>query len=156
MEKEKAKEIIKEFLTNMKVSFDDVEVDEETISKQPRFKIKTKEGHALIGRDGENFSALNHILKKVVGKKMKLGEEVRFVIDVNSFQESLVKEIENKAKILAERARSFKADVEMDPMTSYERMIAHSIIEGMTDVKTESKGEGKSRRVVIKFTGNKF
>ncbi len=162
MEKEKnllsndGKEIIKEFLSSMKVSFDNVEVDEESISKQIRFKIQTKEGHSLIGPTGENFSALNHLLKKVIGKKLKLSEEVRFVIDVNNFQEGMVNEIENKAKILAERARSFKSDVEMDPMSSYERMIAHSILEGYPEIKTESKGEGRSRRIVIKFIGDKF
>ena len=154
--KEEGKKLIEEFLSNMKVSFVSVEVDEETISKQPRFKIQTKEQHALIGQNGENFSAFNHIIKKIIGKKLKLGEEVRFVIDVNNYQEGMVKEIETKAKILAERSRSFKVDVEMDPMTSYERMIAHSILDGMADIKTESKGEGRSRRVVIKYIASKF
>ncbi len=53
--------------------------------------------------------------------------------------------------MLAKRARSFKIDVEMDPMTSYERMLVHSHLEGRPNIKTESIGEGKERRLVIKF-----
>ena len=39
----------------------------------------------------------------------------------------------------------------MDPMSSYERMIVHSFFAETPDIKTESKGEGRDRRVVIKF-----
>jgi len=39
----------------------------------------------------------------------------------------------------------------MSPMSPYERMIVHSIFTNVKDIKTESLGEGKGRRVVIKY-----
>jgi predicted RNA-binding protein Jag len=54
---------------------------------------------------------------------------------------------------MSDRAKSFKIDVELDPMSSYERMIVHSYLEGVPEIKTESIGEGSSRRVVIKYIG---
>ncbi|MEK7526803.1 MAG: R3H domain-containing nucleic acid-binding protein, partial [Patescibacteria group bacterium] len=54
-------------------------------------------------------------------------------------------------KIMAERARSFKTNMELEPMSPYERMIIHSALESLPDIKTESVGFGRGRKVVIKY-----
>jgi spoIIIJ-associated protein len=56
-----------------------------------------------------------------------------------------------KAVMMAERARSFRYDVELSPMSAYERLIVHSALSSEPHVKTESQGEGRGRRVVIKY-----
>lgn len=55
--------------------------------------------------------------------------------------------------MLAERARTFKHDVEMSPMSPYDRLIVHASLTGLPDIKTESLGEGQVRHIVIKYTG---
>ena len=57
--------------------------------------------------------------------------------------------------MLGERAKVFKYDVEMSPMNSYERRIIHSLFANDREISTESVGEGKVRRVVLKYTNNK-
>jgi spoIIIJ-associated protein len=52
---------------------------------------------------------------------------------------------------MAERARSFQYDVELSPMSAYERLIVHTTLQNAPNVKTESLGEGRNRRVVIKY-----
>ena len=52
---------------------------------------------------------------------------------------------------MAERARFFKKDIEMSPMTAYERMIVHSSFSDFPDIETESFGGGRDRFVVIKY-----
>lgn len=111
--------------------------------------IKSPEEYSLIGRENEKFDAFSHIVKRMVAKKH--GEEVRITVDINGIRAQNDEHIKNKATMLAERARSFKIDVEMDPMTSYERMIVHSHLEGKPNIKTESIGEGRERRLVIRF-----
>ena len=64
-----------------------------------------------------------------------------------------VKTLEGQAKMLAERARTFKYDVEMSPMSSYDRLIVHSSLQGSPDVATQSSGEGSLRHIVIKYIG---
>ena len=54
--------------------------------------------------------------------------------------------------MMAERARSFQYDVELSPMSAYERLIVHTTLQGAPQVKTESQGEGRNRRVVIRYT----
>ncbi|MDB5204004.1 MAG: spoII [Candidatus Taylorbacteria bacterium] len=111
--------------------------------------IKSPEEYSLIGRENEKFEAFSHLVKRMVAKKR--GEEVRIIVDINGVRAQNDELIKSKAAMLAERARSFKIDVEMDPMTSYERMLVHSHLEGRPNIKTESIGEGKERKLVIRF-----
>ena len=58
------------------------------------------------------------------------------------------------AHMMAERARYFKSNIEVDPMSAFERRIIHEFLSDATDLKTESMGEGPQRRVVIKYIGS--
>jgi spoIIIJ-associated protein len=53
--------------------------------------------------------------------------------------------------MMAERARYFKSNIEVDPMPAFERRIVHMFLEDAKDIKTESEGQGSNRRVVIKY-----
>lgn len=113
-----------------------------------RFNVRTKESGILIGSRGEHISALNHILKKIVAKK---NDEIRVSVDVNGYLEEQNRELRNKVMMLAERAKSFKTNVELEPMSPYERMIVHSYLADDPHIETKSVGEGKTRRVVLRY-----
>lgn len=113
-------------------------------------QVETAQGNVLVGRGGETVQALNHILKKIAEKE---GAETSFSVDVNGFRLKKIAELEQHAKLLAERARSLKYDVEMPPMSAYERLIVHTVLQNEKDVSTESQGQGHDRRLVIKYTG---
>ncbi|MDO8590626.1 MAG: R3H domain-containing nucleic acid-binding protein [bacterium] len=145
------KEIIEELLKLMNVGFEAIERVESPESNHTRFLIRTDESALLIGQNGEHLGAFNYIIRRIAAKSA-LGEAPeKFFVDVNGYHEKTLENLKAKAKIMCERARSFKVDIELDPMSSYERMIIHSFLEGAVDIKTESKGEGAQRRVVIKY-----
>lgn len=150
----KIKSTIEELLRLMKVSFDSVDILENKYTSSPKFVIKTPDSALLIGTRGANLLAFNHLVKKIASSGKEEDEATKFFIDVNNYQEKLEEELKNKAKIMSDRARSFKVDIELDPMSSYERMIIHSCLQDIPDIKTESKGEGRDRRVVIKYIEN--
>ncbi len=148
------KRIIEEILGKIGVAFEEISEVERPDGGKTAFVVKTAESGLLIGNRGENLSALNHVIKRIVGKNKKEEEGVLdFYVDVNDYHEKLLQDVKNKAQILAERARSFKVNVEMDPMTSYERMIIHTYFENTPDIETESKGVGRNRRVILKYVG---
>jgi spoIIIJ-associated protein len=70
---------------------------------------------------------------------------------VNQYQIGRIREIEVKARMMADRARSLRYDVELAPMSAYERLIVHSVLADMASIKTESTGEGRERRIVIRY-----
>lgn len=151
MDHTKTKKIIEDTLRFMGISFQTVEKVDSTDSKHERFMIRTEESALLIGSKGENLGALNYIIRRIVSKTLPPEAEVKFFVDVNEYHERALESVKAKAKIMSERARSFRSDVELEPMSSYERMLIHSFLDGAPDIKTESKGEGASRRVVIKY-----
>ena len=73
-----------------------------------------------------------------------------FLVDIDEYRTKHIKELQSKAKMMAERARSFQYDVELSPMTAYERLIVHTALQNEPNVRTESQGEGEARQLVIK------
>lgn len=150
MNPEKIKQTIGELLKLLGIVFESVTLTES--DGRSAFVIKTRESQLLIGSRGSHLTALNHLIKRIASKNSTTQEGgLDFYVDVNDYHERLLREIKNKAEILAGRARSFKTSVEMDPMSAYERMIVHSFFQGSPDIKTESVGSGDKRRIVIKY-----
>jgi spoIIIJ-associated protein len=150
MNKEKnTKKLIEDILDNMGVRYDIVEETEDSITAKKLFIIKSPESGLLIGDRGETFQALSHLIRRIASKDME--EMADFAIDVNDYRAKMVENLKLKAGILANRARDMKIDVEMEPMSSYERLIIHGTLSGQPNIKTESIGEGKERRLVIKY-----
>lgn len=112
------------------------------------YSVETPDGRLLIGNNGETLLALNHVVKRMLERKE--GEE-DFSVDVNGFQRAKNEELRAKARMYAERAKSFQTDVEMEPMSSYERMVVHAVLAKEPDIKTESSGFGRERKVVVKY-----
>jgi len=142
------KKTLEELLTHLGVAFDEVEVTE--LFGQPLFRIKTQESKHLIGTRGNTLRALTHIIKNMFRDS---ADGTRFMIDINDYKTKKITAIQDTAQMLAQRALSLKYDVEMQPMSSYERMIVHNVLTDIEDIETSSIGEGRERRVVIKYTG---
>lgn len=146
---------IKELLQKMNMHCESVELAADSNESHPRFLVKSNDSGVLIGTRGEHLGALTMIARRLVSKK--IGQEispVKFFIDVNGYFESSTHELQMRAKIMAERARSFKTNMELEPMSPYERMIIHSTLESFPEIKTESVGFGRDRKVVIKYVEN--
>ncbi len=143
------KKVIENLLNNMGVSFDAVDVIDDKDTGKTVFAIKTLEPTLLIGDEGENFYALTHIVRRIAGKGLE--DSPDFSIDVNDYRSGLVEKLKIKAGILANRARDMKSNVEMEPMSSYERLIIHGSLTNEKNIKTGSVGVGKDRRVIIKY-----
>ena len=143
--------ILKELLASMGIA--DAVVTRSEVAGQTIFSIQTSEARALIGGHGDTIQALDMIVKKIAEKRLA-PEETRdqhFLVDVNDYRVNQIKDLQTKALMMAERARSFQYDVELSPMSAYERLIVHTTLQDAPNVKTESQGEGRTRRVVIKY-----
>ena len=115
--------------------------------------IDTPDSRFMIGREGETLRSLNHIVQKIL-EKDSLEERPSVFIDVNGYQKKRFDSLKTIAHMMAERARYFKSNIEIDPMPANERKIIHMFLEGAKDIKTESEGYGPNRRVVIKYVSD--
>lgn len=113
--------------------------------------IETPDSRFMIGRDGETLKSLNHLIQKILEKDFEEDGVKNILIDVNGYQRKRFDNLKNIAHMMAERAKYFKSNIEIDPMPAFERRIIHLFLENDKEIKTESEGEGQNRRVVIKY-----
>jgi spoIIIJ-associated protein len=143
-------ELLKEMVSKL-LSLLDVEVHSINIEGEHRtvVAVSSPDSTKLIGPSGEHLKALNGIARRLV--EAKYGEEAAsFLIDVNGYHEAQMEAVRQNARMLAQRARLFKHDVEMGPMSAYERLVVHELFAGDPEITTESQGEGKFRHIVLK------
>jgi spoIIIJ-associated protein len=116
------------------------------------FTVKSIEFEKIsVGRD-DLAKDLLYLIKRIFNKSAVSGAEIyKCTIDINDLQSEADARIIAKAQEAATEARNLKTDILMEPMSSYERMVVHSALTGNTDISTESVGEGKERRIKIKY-----
>ena len=161
MDKKEIQNLIKELIEKTTIKVDKITITENK-GANTWFGVEVNEPHFFVGREGEALYALNHLIRKIIETKMFPGGKTRpendfnngILIDINDFQKKRIENIRAVAHMMSERARYFKSNIEVDPMSAFERRIVHEFLSDATDLKTESVGFGHSRRVVIKYVGN--
>lgn len=121
-----------------------------TTSKQGEACIIRVEGDdvgMLIGHRGETMESLSYLASLVANRLP--GEYIKLGLDVAGYRGKREKDLEVLARRMGAKVARTGRSWAMDPMNPYERRIIHSTISGMEGVRSESKGEGADRRVVI-------
>ncbi len=120
--------------------------------------IETKDAGRLIGVRGESLDALSLLVNQMVSKKMGFfakGElasgQKRVVIDVEGWRKQKEDELAKSAKVWGEQVLENKKELELEPMSSWQRRIVHMTISEMAGLTSESIGEGRDRHIVIKL-----
>ncbi|MFA6300922.1 MAG: R3H domain-containing nucleic acid-binding protein [Candidatus Paceibacterota bacterium] len=159
MKKDEIQNLIKELIEKTTVKLNTISILEEG----PRsiwISAEVSEPHFFISREGEGLQALNHLVHRIVEAKTprekngSLEQGLGILVDINGFQKKRVENVRAIAHMMSERARYFKSNIEIDPMSAFERRIIHEFLSDANDLKTESTGMGRDRRVVIKYTGS--
>lgn len=111
------------------------------------FEIEGEDAGLLIGRRGETLQALQFLVNLIVNKQ--LGRQVYVTIDVEGYRERRQESLKSLAERTAERVASSGRPVQLQPMPASERRIIHVTLAEHPEVRTESKGDGDQRRVVV-------
>ena len=129
-----------------------------TVSEKPRITVavSSPDSEILIGPHGEVLQALNILARRLVEAKAPEAqprEMPNFLIDINGYHEAKLEELRQSARELATRAKTFKHEVELPPMSSYERLVVHEMFASDPEIETISTGEGKFRHIVLRCKG---
>ena len=143
-----AVEYLKEIVALMgveDVTFSAVQKGEATIIRLDGDKMG-----ALIGRRGETMESLSY-LASLVANRME-GDYIKLGLDVAGYRGKRENDLTALAQKIGQKVRRSGRCFSMEPMNPYERRIIHSAISQMEGLRSESKGEGKDRHVVIYST----
>ena len=127
------------------VTFSAVQKGEATIIRLDGEKLG-----ALIGRRGETMESLSY-LASLVANRLE-GDYIKLGLDVAGYRDKRESDLTALAQRIGTKVRKTGRSFAMEPMNPYERRIIHSAISKMEGVRSESKGEGRDRRVVIYST----
>lgn len=114
-----------------------------------RVNIQGDDLSFLIGYRGQSLDALQTILANMLFNE--LGEWKHVVIDINDYRDSRNDRIQDMVRNFIDRVRFHKSEVELPSMNSYERRQVHMFVSEYPDIMSESTGEGRDRRVVLKL-----
>jgi spoIIIJ-associated protein len=101
----------------------------------------------IIGKHGQTLDALEFILNAIHRKRFS--EPKPLVLDAQGYRDrkkSILKKIVYEAR---EKAIKSGCDILLEPMSPSDRKLVHLICGGIPGLRSESRGEGGNRRVII-------
>lgn len=138
-------EIVEEVLKKMglECKVESAEFVDDTV----RINLSGKDMGLVIGHKGETLDALQFIVGLMVNKKRE--EKIRVVLDVENYRKKKEESLEALALRLSDKVKKTKKQIVMRPMTSQERRIIHTVLQGDPMITTYSMGDEPNRKVVI-------
>ena len=107
----------------------------------------------IIGKGGQTLQALNIVVRSALSNQFK--KRVKVFIDINNYKEERYEKVRLMARRVAKTVQRTHVSALLDPMPNDERKVIHQYLSNMANIKTESEGEGKNRRLRISYTDSK-
>lgn len=109
--------------------------------------IDTEDAGLLIGKQGQTLEALQYLVSKILAKKSR--KKVRVVIDIESYRARHSQALTTLALKYGEKAKKTGKPITLNPMNPHDRRIVHLALQGDSELKTMSRGEGLYKKVVV-------
>ncbi|MBI1293261.1 hypothetical protein GC173_18810 [bacterium] len=110
-------------------------------------RLNVPEASILIGKMGATLDALQHVVVRAL-----LTVDDKFpdvMLDVEGYREKKLQRLEKEAIRSADKANRIGRRIPLAPMSPAERKFVHNLLKENGKVKTESRGEGDKRHIVI-------
>ncbi|MBP7114075.1 MAG: hypothetical protein KBA40_01330 [Candidatus Peribacteraceae bacterium] len=123
-----------------------------------RVEVMTDQASRLIGWHGETLNAVQHLVKSMIRTAKNLERAPFIVVDVDGYRTMQEDKVRKIAEAKADFVRRTGARVTLPPMSPYFRRVVHMHIAAtptLSDLATESMGEGDYRQVVIRLKSGK-
>lgn len=146
-------EYISEYIQNLSRCMK-INIESEILESEDIFKatLVSDQNAILIGKEGRTLNSIQLLLKQSI--KNKIGLSLKINVDVANYKVKKLKNIEYQVKKIIKEVQSTKITAALDPMNSYERRFVHNLVSEYKNLTTESIGEGRDRRVTIKYKEN--
>jgi spoIIIJ-associated protein len=142
-------ETAKEFLSGLLESMDlEAEVESTTDDTSAFIDVNGEALGVLIGRRGQTLDALQELARTAVQRRLR--SRVRLLVDVEGYRARRKASLADYARAIAERAKDRGTEIELEPMTAYERKIVHDAVGEIDGASSFSEGEEPNRKVVVR------
>ncbi|HPF43628.1 MAG TPA: RNA-binding cell elongation regulator Jag/EloR [Syntrophomonadaceae bacterium] len=139
------RKVLENLLDKMKINYEIANIEYET--DKVRINIIGKDMGLLIGRKGETLNALQYMVGLIVNRQRE--DRLRVILDVEDYRKKREESLEALAIRLSEKVKETRKNIVMRPMSSQERRIVHTALQGDPNITTYSIGEEPNRKLVI-------
>jgi spoIIIJ-associated protein len=110
-------------------------------------EIKGDQEGILIGRHGRTLDSLQMLISRMVNKRLKT--PVKVVLDIDGYRRRRADTLTKMAIRLGENAKRTGHVVTAGPFNAHDRRTIHIALEEDPSLKTESFGEGETKKITI-------
>lgn len=122
--------------------------DTEIVVDEEHKKILMKIDDDLVRH---NLAAILPSVDHIFNLVLRRDNQPAFIFDINYYRKERERLIVELARASARKALATKAPIELPIMNAYERRLVHMEITTHPSLTTESQGEGKERKVIIRL-----
>jgi spoIIIJ-associated protein len=138
-----------EFLTGLLEAADlDAEVRSSVEDDSALVEVSGEAMGVLIGRRGQTLDAVQELTRTAVQHRLKA--RVRVLVDIEGYRARRRASLAEYATSMAERAKARGTEIELEPMSAYERKIVHTAVAEVPGASSYSEGEEPQRKVIIR------
>ncbi len=101
---------------------------------------------ALIGRDGRNLEAFEHLIRLMVQRK---NHRIELELDVSSYKERKRRLLLNKALAVAKRVKDTGKEMRIDPLTPEERRIVREELRKDKEIRVYTIRRGRNIYLIV-------
>lgn len=150
IKKEDVKNYIKDYFNHLSY-FSNIQIKSEIRESEDLYSIllMSNNNPILIGKEGRNLNSIQLLLRNSL--QAQTGFNIKVNVDASNYKSKKLKYLERDIKKIIDDVLKTKEDVKLDPMNSYERRFIHNLVSNHENLKSESEGTGKERRVTIKY-----
>ncbi len=127
----------------------------EEVEENFTVSIETKDAGRLIGARGESLDGLQLLINQIMSKKAGESEFKRVILDVEGWRKQKEEELSQRANEWGKQVLETGKDLDVEPQSSWQRRVVHTVISEMGGLSSESIGEGRDRHIVIKVKTDK-
>jgi len=130
----------------------DTEIDIRVDNDSYKIMLNAENNAILIGKAGQTLQALNTITRAAASSTFR--KRVHILIDVNNYKSDRYSKVKAYARNVAKTVQTTRVTATLDAMPNDERKVIHQYLTTMHNIKTESVGEGRDRRLKIIYVEN--
>jgi predicted RNA-binding protein Jag len=126
----------------------EAEVSSSVEGDSARIEVTGEAMGVLIGRRGQTLDAVQELTRTAVQHRLKA--RVRILVDIEGYRARRQASLADYATAMAERAKARGTEIELEPMSAYERKIVHTAVAEVAGASSYSEGEDPQRKVIIR------
>lgn len=109
--------------------------------------IECEQPAVMIGRRGQTLEAMQYLADRIVNKPRR--KKVRVKVDAGGYLKRREENLTRQALRLGEKVKKTGKPASFNPMSSHDRRIVHLALKSDQAIRTQSKGAGYMRKLVI-------